>query len=713
MTVAFHWLASWCTSVCSVIRASLSCTAVRTIIVITSLFLLSSCAKENTFDPKLKNKQDALAYVDSLKASDLIVNRKEQAQLFKNYLSHYYSPWSGQHQFFSIAQLKSFISKDIENYRNDSGWGENHQKISPSYIESLVKNIDLHAFPNSNQKAIIVNATNLRKFPTNVPSYTSVTEPGWFYPFDNFQESYFPVNLPVLILQVSKDKAWDYVVASDEVGWVSANDVAIISPDVIKNWRNNKGYINFKKDDTAIYDVNGAYRFQSHMGAIYPIYKITDNSYEIKFAVKDLSGKAVIRFADVTKKSAYQIPLFITQKNIAVIANQFVDMPYGWGGIYGYRDCSATTMDIMSFFGVWLPRASATQGQGDGQSIDLTTLSDAQKKQEISRYAIPYFSLVHLPGHVMLYLGQKGSTFYVLHNFWSLKTIRPFQSLGRAVIGKTIITPIDFGRSYFNVKENLLSRATSITNLGVSDPSPRMAKPEILSNSKQLIVVTTSHLSSSQGFLQRYQRDDVSRRWRSVGKIIPIVLGKNGLAWSVEYRKYNISSNYKIEGDNKSPAGVFTLGTAFGFKAIQSAYTKNNFVEIKPNTICVDAPGSKYYGDIVNSKNSEPSEWIHGERMSQYRHSYEYGLLVNYNNQSGKTPGAGSCIFMHVWEASDIPTVGCTAMPKNAMLAILDWLRPEDRPVLVQLSRQQYSKLESGWGLPKLQVNVLLSAEHN
>jgi hypothetical protein len=55
---------------------------------------------------------------------------------------------------------------------------------------------------------------------------------------------------------------------------------------------------------------------------------------------------------------------------------------------------------------------------------------------------------------------------YVFQDIWALKTFRPFQSQGREVIGKTIITPITFGKDYWNVPKNLLNKSTDLIILG-------------------------------------------------------------------------------------------------------------------------------------------------------------------------------------------------------------------------------------------------------
>jgi len=48
---------------------------------------------------------------------------------------------------------------------------------------------------------------------------------------------------------------------------------------------------------------------------------------------------------------------------------------------------------------------------------------------------------------------------------------------------------------------------------------------------------------------------------------------------------------------------------------------------------------------------------------------------------------------MHVWRAAGEGTVGCTAMPKEDVEQLIQWLDPAKSPRLVQLPLGQYNKL--------------------
>jgi D-alanyl-D-alanine dipeptidase len=57
---------------------------------------------------------------------------------------------------------------------------------------------------------------------------------------------------------------------------------------------------------------------------------------------------------------------------------------------------------------------------------------------------------------------------------------------------------------------------------------------------------------------------------------------------------------------------------------------------------------------------------------------------------------------MHVWLAPGVPTVGCTAQDEGDLLALLRWLDPRAKPVLVQVPRAEYDRVRGALGLPPI-----------
>jgi L,D-peptidoglycan transpeptidase YkuD (ErfK/YbiS/YcfS/YnhG family) len=241
---------------------------------------------------------------------------------------------------------------------------------------------------------------------------------------------------------------------------------------------------------------------------------------------------------------------------------------------------------------------------------------------------------------------------------------------------------------------------------------PRILKADPLAHSTQTIVVATSSWDAVEGRLQRYERATIHEKWRPVGEPISIVVGKNGLGWGIGVVATDDSSvraesdPVKREGDSKSPAGVFALGTAFGYASQPRTGLKMPYLNLTSSIECVDDSGSKHYNRIVD-RSVVADGWNSSEHMRNVG-GYRWGIVVDHNgivtedNINSPEPGGGSCVFLHIWHSHDQGTVGCTAMSENDLETLLTWLDPARKPLLVQLPEPTYERLINDWKLPEL-----------
>jgi len=218
-----------------------------------------------------------------------------------------------------------------------------------------------------------------------------------------------------------------------------------------------------------------------------------------------------------------------------------------------------------------------------------------------------------------------------------------------------------------------------------------------LPNSRQLMVVVTDGWNNLQGKIFVFNR--VNHHW--VLKFSnAIVVGSAGLGVGDGIMPFNLAgAPVKHEGDKRSPAGIFTIGTAFGYADKKdAAWIKNRYVRASDTLICVDDSKSAYYNTLVR-KDTVKSAYNSFEEMHLKKDYYKWGLFINHN--SGKiVPGDGSCIFMHIWGSASKGTDGCTAMTESNVLRVLHWINAKDHPLLVQFPIAEYNKLRRTYGLP-------------
>jgi L,D-peptidoglycan transpeptidase YkuD (ErfK/YbiS/YcfS/YnhG family) len=239
------------------------------------------------------------------------------------------------------------------------------------------------------------------------------------------------------------------------------------------------------------------------------------------------------------------------------------------------------------------------------------------------------------------------------------------------------------------------------------------ASRDPFADSTQLIVVTTSNWDAVAGQLRRFERNSVHDPWRPFSEPIPIVVGRNGMGWGIglvaaDDPNARLSSDpVKKEGDGKSPAGIFDLGTAFGYSAQPLPGLRLPYLALTESIECVDDVHSKYYNRIVDRSAVAP-DWNSSEHMRDTGESYRWGIVVDLNgtiarsNEHATEPGSGSCVFLHIWRDQSHGTAGCTAMPQANLETLLTWLDPKRKPLLLQLPMADYERLTHRWNLPKL-----------
>lgn len=432
------------------------------VLLITAYHLIGCADKDHLNDALKKIKQDPQAYLNSPKAN-YTLNPSVKNILADHYLKHYYAPWDQKNILQRLEDIQQEYLKIFNLFTHDPGFGINTYPLSREFIEKLIKNANFTSFPNINKRGITVSDMSGRLLPTTLPSYDNSQKAGQGYPFDRFQQSFIPANTPVLVIQQTQDGAWYLVLTASYTGWVMSHAVAFSNPEFIKHWHTQQ-YIVPLQDNVIGTEVISKTPIKTRLGTIYPLKEITPNNYLAYIAGVDQNQNAILKTIALNKTLTTIFPQTLTAKNIAAVANALMGAPYDWGGMYGYRDCSATTMDIMATFGIWLPRDSSEQAHV-GRFIDFNKLKAHTKEKLVLQKGIPFLTLIHLPGHIMLYIGEKNGQAYVLQNVWGLHTQNLFGQKGRAIIGKTVITPLNFGQAYSNVPQSFLDEATGMTLL--------------------------------------------------------------------------------------------------------------------------------------------------------------------------------------------------------------------------------------------------------
>lgn len=200
-----------------------------------------------------------------------------------------------------------------------------------------------------------------------------------------------------------------------------------------------------------------------------------------------------------------------------------------------------------------------------------------------------------------------------------------------------------------------------------------MAAASNLLGSEQLIMVMSDELNATTALLQRYEK---KFQWEKYGKPIAVTLGRSGLGWEEKEPK-------KMEGDGRSPAGVFSIDALFGYSD-QSASTMP-YWHADESLICIDDVSHPRYNQITRHNTSAlPQSY---EQMRRQDDLYRLGAVIGYNRRGEK--GRGSCIFLHLNHPDKRATAGCTAMDSEELSEVLNWLKLEKTPQILQIPQSE------------------------
>jgi L,D-peptidoglycan transpeptidase YkuD (ErfK/YbiS/YcfS/YnhG family) len=223
-------------------------------------------------------------------------------------------------------------------------------------------------------------------------------------------------------------------------------------------------------------------------------------------------------------------------------------------------------------------------------------------------------------------------------------------------------------------------------------------------DSFQLIIVIAETWDSSLGKMYLYERTHKNEAWQTSYQPMAVTLGKRGLAWG---RGLHLSSICeKQEGDLKSPAGIFSLPTVFGFAPVEKTpFLKMPYLQLKESLEAVDDSESIYYNQIVDRSIVSSPDWKSCEKMKEIP-VYEWGIVIDHNFPK-PIPALGSAIFFHLWREAGHPTAGCTAMSYENMQTLLTFVSDEKKPMLLQLPKDVYLDWQKKYQLPILEKELL------
>jgi L,D-peptidoglycan transpeptidase YkuD (ErfK/YbiS/YcfS/YnhG family) len=195
-----------------------------------------------------------------------------------------------------------------------------------------------------------------------------------------------------------------------------------------------------------------------------------------------------------------------------------------------------------------------------------------------------------------------------------------------------------------------------------ADIGPEPPMPRVATMTADLVAGLARAGASELVVVQGHGQTGVLTAWRDIGAWQrqlgpwPVWLGLDGVA----------APDHKVEGDLKTPTGVFGLPFAFGTVDLRGRTGLRVRRITGPWDVWVDDPTSPVYDRWVDRR-TVPAAWT---RNSESLPRYDRAVAILSNPQH--IPYKGSAILIHVSRGR--PTVGCVGVGTHRLDVLLRWL---------------------------------------
>lgn len=382
--------------------------------------------------------------------------KSDSKALQKDYLQKFFAPWLQAKPNPNIDEV-FWIRQSLLKSR---GWGENLKPYSLSEGQKILDSMQLDLYPSVKQKAIITRNTHIRAVPSVLPKFSKRDG----YPFDRWQNSLIFSGTPVLVTHYDTSRRFVHIESAFVYGWVEAHDVAFVGEEDAKRIMSWESYITPNRDNIALLDSKKHFITEARLGQIFALKSKTSDFYEVYVVLRQDNGNARISTIRAKKQDFIPFPAGFNQTLVADFLTQLMGRPYGWGGMYEERDCSALVRDIFAHNGIFLPRNSKAQVFYGKNSIDLSKMSPKDKEAYIIANATPFYTILWLQGHIMIYLGHTKGKVVVAHSAWSVTSGKKYENM----LGGVVVTTLHIGEEYngaFRRSRTLLERVGAMSDM--------------------------------------------------------------------------------------------------------------------------------------------------------------------------------------------------------------------------------------------------------
>src|ERR1700686_2721450 len=131
----------------------------------------------------------------------------------------------------------------------------------------------------------------------------------------------------------------------------------------------------------------------------------------------------------------------------------------------------------------------------------------------------------------------------------------------------------------------------------------------------QLIVAIAPDWNSMRGKMQLFERSR-GGSWAAIAPAVPVLFGKNGLAWGSGLAGQDEPGLHKKERDGRAPAGLFRIGKIYTYDQQLPAGADYPFHQVGLADPWVDDVNSPDYNRFITIDDpAKPPPWFEKQKM--------------------------------------------------------------------------------------------------
>ncbi|HHH20117.1 MAG TPA: hypothetical protein ENK86_06380 [Campylobacterales bacterium] len=376
-------------------------------------------------------------WIDQLKTPDQVIMDAKEIDAFNAFTAqkqHMLTRFEDIGTQYGSSWVKESIHRSLLGLSHGVKYFADGNRIDNRFFSTMQEYLSLDLLTDKSidtRYALTVNYTHQRIIPTELALLKKKDQ----IHFDRNQNSALDIATPLAILHSTEDGQWHYGIGPTSSGWIKDSDIAFGTHKEIADYLDMENFLVTTSAKTALL-IAGRYHDYLRMGVRLPVLMTIDDMSMVMIPMRNEHGKLILGNATVKTADTHKGYLPYTPRTILTQAFEFLHAPYGWGGMYGEQDCSKFLQEIYATTGLHLPRNSASQSNaGEFQTVleglDSTTKSNILAKSPIGA------TIIHLDGHIVLYLGEYKGEPYIIHTVWG-------ENGTHFALGRTAVTPLSF-----------------------------------------------------------------------------------------------------------------------------------------------------------------------------------------------------------------------------------------------------------------------------